>query len=245
MQSKVYIYGKHAVRGALEGAPRIIRKVHLSSKMDDKTLRDLIYHSGVEVVPLDERQATSQVEGGAAHQGIIALISLAHLVVPFEKFMDTFSPTTDTCLVLLSEIKDPQNVGAIIRSATAFGATAVLMPAHKQSPVTGAAIKASAGTAFSIPIVELPNLQQALAQFKKKGVEVYGLEASAKRSIQNEAFAAPTMLVLGNEATGIAPAAKALCDHTLSIPLSPDVESLNVGVSGAVALYAWSLKHPR
>lgn len=244
MQSKVYIYGKHAVAGALTSAPRIVRKVLVSPKMDDKKLRDLIYHSGVETGVLDERQATSQVEGGAAHQGVIALVALAQLVVPFEKFLDSFSPTPDTCLVLVSEVKDPQNLGAIIRSAAAFGAQAVLMPTHKQSPVTGAAIKASAGTAFSIPLVEMTNMQQALAQLKKKGVVVYGLEAGAKKPLQDEPFSAPTLLVLGNEAAGIAPAAKALCDHTLSIPLSAGVESLNVAASGAVALYAWRQRHP-
>ncbi len=102
---------------------------------------------------MDERKASSQAEGGAPHQGIIALISLGSLSVPFEKFMDTFTATPDTALLFLSEVQDPQNVGAAIRSAAAFGATAVLMPRHKQAPITGAVIKASVGMAFRIPLV--------------------------------------------------------------------------------------------
>jgi 23S rRNA (guanosine2251-2'-O)-methyltransferase len=243
-QSKIYIYGKHAVREALVSSPRIIRKVLLSPKMDDRKLRDILRNSGVPVEPLDERQATSQVPGGAMHQGLIALISLSELTVSFADFYKNFSPTPDTSLVVLDEIVDPHNVGAVVRNAVAFGATAVLLPKHKQSPVTGGAIKASAGMAFKIPIVEVDNLQQAIALLKKSGMRVYGLAAEGKQSVGAETFSAPSVFVLGNEAKGVAPAIRALCDQTLSINLSLKAESLNVAASSAVALYAWSLQHP-
>lgn len=244
MQSKIYIYGKHAVAEALQYAPQVVRKIHLSRKMDDHRLRDLISKSGIPVEPIDERRATSQVERGAAHQGVIALVSLAGLTVPFERFMDTFVPTPDTLLVLMSEVQDPHNVGAIIRSAAAFGATAVLMPAHKQSPVTGVVIKASAGMALRVPLVYLDNMQQAIATLKKKGVTVYGLAAEGA-PLQYEPFASPSLLVLGNEAQGIAPAARALCDQVLAVPMHARAESLNVAAAAAVGLYAWSQAHPK
>jgi len=244
-QNKIYIYGKHAVEEALRHSPQVLRKIHLSPRMEDKKLRELINRSGLPVEPLDERKASSQAEGGAPHQGIIALISLGSLVTPFEKFMDTFAPTSDTVLLLLSEVQDPQNVGAVIRSAAAFGAAAVLLPVHKQSPITGAVIKASVGMAFRIPLVEVENMQQAIANLKKKGVRVYGLSGTASGKVESESFAQPTMFVLGNEGSGIGPAARQVCDQLLSIPMSPRAESLNVATSGAIALYAWSLKHPK
>lgn len=243
-QSKIYIYGKHAVREALIYAPRVVRKVLVSPKMDDKKLRERLKSSGVAVEPLNERQATSQVPGGAIHQGIIALVSLSELTVRFEDFVKGFSPTSNTSLVLLDEVLDPHNVGAIIRNAVAFGATAVLMPTRKQSPVTGAAIKASTGLAFKIPLVIIDNLQQAISLLKKSGVRVYGLSADGTQKMSDETFVKPSLFVLGNEAEGISPSIRAVCDEMLAIGLSNKAESLNVAASSAVALYSWSLKHP-
>jgi 23S rRNA (guanosine2251-2'-O)-methyltransferase len=242
-QQKIYIYGKHAVEEALRYAPQTLRKIHLAKQMDDHELRRLINQSGIPVEPLDPQKVTSQVERNAPHQGVVALVSLGGLVVPFEKFVETWNPTSDTCLVFASEVQDPHNLGAIIRSAAAFGAAAVLMPTHNQAPVTGVVVKSSAGMAFRIPLVSVENTQQAIAQIKKKGIKVYGLAGEAKNSLTDEEFDTPTMFVLGNEGQGIAPAARALCDTILSIPINERAESLNVSASSAVALYAWSTQH--
>jgi 23S rRNA (guanosine2251-2'-O)-methyltransferase len=164
-------------------------------------------------------------------------------VTPFEKFIETFEPTPEICHVFLSEVQDPHNVGAIIRSAAAFGASAVLMSAHNQAGITGAVIKASAGTAFSMPLVEVHTVQQDLSKLKKAGVKIYGLAGSAPNKVSDVRFNTPTLFVFGNEAHGIAPAAKALCDQLLSIPINPKTESLNVAASAAIALFAWSAKH--
>lgn len=244
-QAKIYIYGKHAVGEALRHAPQVLRKIHLAKQMEDKDLRDLIRRSGVPVEPLDERKATSQVEGNAPHQGVIALVSLGGLLVPAERFLETFKPGPDTALVFLDGVQDPHNLGAVIRSAAAFGAAAVLLPTRKQSPVTGAVVKASAGMAFRVPLVSVDNIQQTLAQLKKLGVKIYGLAANGKGSVDVEPFAEPALFVMGNEAQGMTPASRALCDKTLSIPMSLRAESLNVAVSSAVALFAWSRKHPQ
>lgn len=239
-QKKIFIYGKHAVKEALLHAPQVLRKIFLSSQMDDKELRQLIQRSGIPIEKLDLAKVHSMVEHNAPHQGVVAFVALGELVTPAEKFFDTFAPTKDTLLVFLSEIQDPHNVGAIIRSAAAFGASAVLLPTYKQSPITGAVIKASAGMAFQLPLVSVDNTQQTIAKFKKMGVRVYGLAANSGTQISDEPFAGPSILVLGNEATGVGPAARALCDRMLSIPIVPEAESLNVAASAAVALYAWS-----
>lgn len=243
-QSKIFIYGRHAVTEALTHAPDSVRKVLLAKGMDDRTLRELIKRSQVPTEVLDDRRATSQVEGNAPHQGVIALISLSGLVQPFEKFLDTFEPAADTSLVFMSEVQDPHNVGAIIRSAAAFGASAVLFAEHNQAGITGAVIKASAGTAFTIPLVAVSGTQQALSAIKKKGVAIYGLAGESKDTVWDQEFTQPTMFVLGNEAHGIAPAAKSLCDKMLAIPMSGRAESLNVAAASAVALYEWSTQHP-
>jgi 23S rRNA (guanosine2251-2'-O)-methyltransferase len=193
---KIYIYGRHAVGEALRNAPQTLREIYLAPTMQDRELKSLITRSGIPVQKLDPARASSQVERNAPHQGVIALVHLGELIAPFDHFLDHFEATPETCLVFVSEVQDPHNVGAIIRSAAAFGATAVLMPTHNQSPVTGVVVKSSAGMAFRVPLIAVENSQQAIAQLKKKGVQVYGLAADAKQNIADESFEAPTCLFL-------------------------------------------------
>lgn len=244
-QPKIFIYGRHAVEEALINVPTAVRKVYVSSKMDDTNLRRLIDRTGVQTEPLDPRRVTSYVEGNAPHQGIVASIAPHEIERSFSSFLDTFTPTSDTLLVLLHEVQDPHNVGALIRSAVAFGASAILMPSKKQASVTPATVKASAGMLFRLPLVSVDSIPDALAALKEKGVRVYGLAGDSEHSIVDEPFRAPSVLVLGNEGAGIPQAVRKLCDLTLAIPMHSRAESLNVAASGAVALYAWSLRHKK
>ncbi|HEY6022035.1 MAG TPA: 23S rRNA (guanosine(2251)-2'-O)-methyltransferase RlmB [Candidatus Paceibacterota bacterium] len=238
---KIYIYGKHAVREALTQAPQIVSAVYLSPQMKDPEIIRLIRNARLDTQRLDPAKATSMVEGNAPHQGIVALVSLGALTIPFEKFLDTYKPE-GTSLIFLDGILDPHNVGTIVRAAAAFGASAVLLPQHKQSPITGAVIKASAGAAFSIPLIAVTNTQQTLAELRRRGVAIYGLAGDATESLADEDFSAPTLFVLGNEADGVSGSARALCTKLLRIPISGRVESLNVASAATAALYAWSTR---
>lgn len=235
--------------------------------MQDQKLRHLAKQSGVPVEPLDARKATSWVEGNAPHQGAVALISLSGLVTPFEKWIEAkqklleknseragaslgageeeFSrkKTSAQALVLLNEVQDPHNVGAVIRSAAAFGASAVLLPQTKQAPITGAVIKASAGMAFSVPLVSVSNLQKTISELKKQGFRVYGLAGEGKSSLADEVFDAPALFIMGNESAGLPKSTADLCDKLLSIPIESNVESLNVAAAAAITLYTWRTKH--
>ena len=235
--TKLYIYGKHAVAEALRHAPRAVRALYLEEP-GDKALYELARKAGIQVTALDLRRVTSMVDGVVPHQGAVALIGATELLQDAERFLESYKPQEGSIIVFLSEVQDPHNVGAIIRSAAAFGAAAVLLPVHKQSPITAAVIRSSAGMAFQIPLVGVPNPQQTIAALKKKGVRVLGLAADGGVRLEQEAFVQPTMLVLGNEAEGVAPYARALCDAMLAIDIEPKAESLNVAASAAVALYA-------
>jgi 23S rRNA (guanosine2251-2'-O)-methyltransferase len=243
-QNKVYIYGKHALEEALRYAPKAVNRIYFDARSVDQKLKKLIEQSGITTGALSEGQAKSDMKSGAAHQGVVAQILLSELVVPYEKFVETLSVTHDTSLVLLSGVVDPHNVGAIIRTAAGFGAGGVLMPEHNQAPVSGTVIKVSAGMAFRIPLVSISNLQQAISDLKKRGFKAYGLAGEGAKSITAEPFEAPSLFILGNEGEGIPAHLRALCDVTLSIPINPRTESLNVAAAGAVALFAWSAKHP-
>ena len=241
-QERIYIYGKHALMEALRNAPKAVDKVYLEMRQD-KEIEALVSKLGLSVGKLSEGMGEG-VERGAKHQGVIGRVALSRLVRPYQEFIGSLKVTPDTALVVLGEIQDPQNVGAIIRSAAGFGIAGVLIPEHNQAPVTGAVVKVSAGMAFRIPLVAIGNVNETLRDLKKKGFWIYGLAGGAKQTVGNEKFEEPTVFVLGNESTGIRVKTLEVCDIPLSIPMNPQCESLNVAASVAVALYSWSVRHP-
>lgn len=241
---KAYIYGRHAVYEALENTPQIIEKIYLDLA-PDRDLNFLITKNHIKMERFDSRFLPRGIEHEATHQGYIAEVNVKHLVKSYGEFVNDLEVTPDTLLIVLGELQDPQNVGAIIRTAAAFGAAGVLIPEHKQAQVTGSVIKVSAGMAFRIPLVSIGNVNTTLIDLKKRGFWTYGLEMEAKQSIMTEKFDAPTVLVLGNEAEGIRVKTLENCDVPLYIPMNPQCESMNVAASAAVALYAWSTKHPK
>lgn len=242
-QNKIYIYGKHALIEALSNAPQAVKKVYLSPKQDDEKLRNLLRKTGVPTAALEAKQMQN-VEGSGTHQGVIAHVSLEDLVIPFKTFIQRLKVADSTALVLLAEVQDPHNVGAVIRSAAAFGISGVLIPEHNQAPITGAVIKVSAGMAFRVPIVSIGNINQTVRDLKDARFSVFGLAGEGAKSINNESFDGPCVFILGNEGEGIRQKTRELCDSLLSIPIDPKCESLNAAVSAGVALYAWSTKHP-
>ena len=147
-------------------------------------------------------------------------------------------------LVILGEVQDPHNVGAIIRSAAAFGASGVLIPERRQAPITPVVLSASAGAAWDIPLVSVGNVNQAIRTLKERGFWTYGLAGDGANPLGKERFDAPAAFVLGNEGEGLREKTREHCDIVLSIPQSTRVESLNVSNAAAVALYAWSAQHP-
>jgi 23S rRNA (guanosine2251-2'-O)-methyltransferase len=244
-QNKIYIYGKHALIEALTHAPEVVDRVFLSKDETDEELMNVIKKAGVVVSSLGSDKEPKKVEQTEKHQGIIGRVLLDKLVRPYEEFVHSLKITPDTSLLLLGEIQDPQNVGAVIRSAAAFGVSGVIIPEHNQAPITGSVVKVSAGMAFRVPLVAIGNVNLAIRDLKKLGFWVYGLDGEATQTVSDESFSEPTVFVLGNEASGLRQKTREICDALLSVPINPKCESLNAAASAAVALYAWSLKHPK
>lgn len=239
----IVIFGKHAVEEALQHASHAIDELFVAESMDDPALRKLIEHSKIHVS--DIKKGVPLVPRDAVHQGVIASISASALTQSYKDFIAKIEPTPDSLLIVLDELQDPHNVGSIIRSAAAFGAAGVLIPSNNQAPLTGTVIKVSAGMTFRVPLVAIGNVNQTIRDLKEKGFWIYGLAGEAATPIMQEKFDAPSVLVVGNEGDGIRVKTLEHCDIPLAIPMNPQCESLNAAVSTAVALYAWSLKHPR
>jgi len=242
-REKIYIYGKHALMEALRHAPQTVRKVFLSPEVNDPELRTLLKQQDLTPGVLKTRELDHLVGRETAHQGVIAVTDPGSLILDFKEFVAGLRPTESTMLVLLDELTDPHNVGAIIRSAAAFGAAGVLLPVHNQAPITGTVVKTSAGMAFRIPLVSIGNVNQAVDTLKKIGFTTYGLVMDGSQNIMEEKFGAPALFIIGNEGAGIRQKTFERCDVALRIPMNARAESLNASVSAAVVLYQWSVRH--
>ena len=255
-REKVYIYGKHALVEALSHASKVIRKVFLArdlrlpaGKRGDTELRKLLEKNNIPTAELSHSRGKELVGRDTAHQGVIAAMDPSALLISFDEFLATLPPLQSSgspkiAVAILGEVQDPHNVGALIRSAAAFGLSGVLIPEHNQAGVTGAVVKASAGMVFRIPLVSIGNVNNALKVLKEKGFWVYGLAADGKTALGAETFDAPVAFVIGNEGAGIREKTLEACDVTLAIPMHARTESLNAAVSGAIVFYEWSRKHP-
>lgn len=245
-RGKIYIYGKHALVEALTSAPQVVRKVHLAPNMRDAELRALLTKHSVPTSPLSAGRGKELAGKDAVHQGVIAVMDPASLLISFNDFLATLPAPlpAKTAIAVLGEVQDPHNVGAIIRSAAAFGLSGVLIPEHNQAGVTGTVVKVSAGMVFRVPLVSIGNVNSTLKTLKEKGFWIYGLSMDGGTTLGSEAFDAPSAFVVGNEGVGIREKTLAACDVALKISMHARTESLNAAVSAAVVFYEWSRKHP-
>ncbi|OGG48533.1 23S rRNA (guanosine(2251)-2'-O)-methyltransferase RlmB [Candidatus Kaiserbacteria bacterium RIFCSPLOWO2_12_FULL_52_8] len=241
---KIYIYGKHALTEAIQNTPQVIRKVFLARDLHDTELRTLLTKHNIPTAELATGKGKELVGRDTAHQGVIATMDPASLLMSLDDFLKTLDTSRNPAVAVLGEVQDPHNVGAIIRSAAGFGLSGVLIPEHNQAGVTGAVVKSSAGMAFRIPLVSISNVNHALQVLKQHGFWIYGLAMHGTTSLGTETFNAPSAFVVGNEGTGVREKTLETCDVTLSIPMHKRTESLNAAVSGAIVFYEWSRKHP-
>jgi len=238
-----YIYGKHAVYEALSFKPEIVKQVYLDLNFSETKLLNKIEDIKLPVKPFNPKNPPRGISSNAPHQGVVAAIQVDKLMVPYKSFRETLKPDIDTAILILGEVQDPHNVGAVIRSAAAFGLKGVLIPPHNQAPVTGTVIKVSAGMAFRIPVVSITNVNAVIRDLKDRGFWIYGLAGDGTVATTSEKFDRPSAFVLGNESSGLRQKTREVCDTVISIPIHPRCESLNAAAATAVVLSAWSAQH--
>lgn len=246
MINKTYLYGKNPLKEALASVKRgkdmpIETLLLTKFAQADPTIMSLVQTYGLTYTTTTSAEIESMVGRDSVHQGVLATLHEKMLYTPLEQVVATLSKDeTNPALILLDCLQDPHNVGAIIRSAVAFGAKAIIMGEHEQVQITGTVIKSSAGMSFAIPIVRVSNINATLISFKEKGFWSYGLTGDGDTTLTKAVFDSPTILVVGSESEGIHKKTLEHCDFKLSIATSKLCESLNASNAVAVSLYEYN-----
>ncbi len=186
-------------------------------------------------VPLrfEPRDALDRASNGAAHQGVVAF-GAAQTYAALDQVL-----AGAQLLVVLDGVEDPHNLGAIMRTAHAAGASAVLVPERRAAGLTEAVAKAAAGALEHIPVVRVGNVSQTLETLKARGFWIYGLDERGAELYNEVDYAKPTVIVLGGEGQGLHQLVKKHCDVLVRIPMSGAISSLNVSVAAGIVLFEW------
>jgi 23S rRNA (guanosine2251-2'-O)-methyltransferase len=232
------IYGIHAVREAIAARGDRIREIWVSRGGSSRVLRDLVAEAKVAGVSVRfrERSRLDARAGTTAHQGVVAFLS-PYAFVDMEAILAATHDEGPGLILVLDGIQDPQNLGALIRSAYVCGAHGVVIPKDRAARPTAAVDKASAGALEHTRVAQVTNLRRTLDLCKKDGIWIVGLAMEAERAIFEVDLRLPTALVVGGEAGGIRSLVKQSCDWLAAIPQRGRLDSLNAAAAGAVALY--------
>ncbi len=183
------------------------------------------------------RPKLDRLAGTDRHQGVVAVVADFAYAELDELLGATAASGRPALLVVLDGVEDPQNLGAVIRSAHALGAHGVVIPRDRAVGVTAAAAKASAGAVERCPVARVTNVAKTIEALKEAGVWSVALAADGERPIAELDLTGPIALVLGSEGEGLRPLVRRTCDLSAKIPMSGEIDSLSVSASAAVALY--------
>lgn len=243
MTQTTYLFGRNPLKEALlsikRGNENPIEKLFLTKYAEeDPELISLVQKNKLDYSVITGAEIESMVGRDAVHQGVLATLKEKALYTSLDEVLQIHE-NEQPLYVVLDSLEDPHNVGAIIRSAVAFGASAIILGEHEQVKITGTVIKSSTGTSFAIPIVRVTNINSTLLKLKDKGFWVYGLTGDGDTHLNDAKFDTKTAIVVGSEGKGIHMKTLEHCDFKLSIDISPLCESLNASNAVAVTLYEW------
>ena len=246
------LYGRKPVQLFLEKSPRRALRLWIDRRLDPQIMEKfsrLARGRTVKITPVDPGQI-DRLARHAVHQGValeaepLRLHDMSDLL-GFLKKSEIQNPKSAIAFLALDGVTDPQNFGAICRSAECFGMSGVIFEARHSPPLGGAAYKASAGALDFLTLYAVSNLAEAIRAIRSKSTVIVGLDAGAKSSLDGILKSQRTLpdrlgLVLGSEGRGIRPQIKSICDFLCSIPMAGQVGSLNVSAAAAAVSFWWS-----
>ena len=241
--SACWLYGRHPVAAALANPDRHWRRLAVLAGQEDEAkalvaaARAQRRGDGEPIRVLDRRGMVALVGDDAVHQGLA--LEAEPLEAPdFDDMLRAATLAPRAIVVVLDQVNDPHNVGAILRAAAAFGALGVVVAAHGAPPATGALAKAASGALELVPLIEAVNLARTLERLKEAGFWCCGLDERAPLLLAEIELGPRVALVLGAEGDGLRRLVRESCDYLARLPSTPAMPSLNVSTAAAVALYA-------
>ena len=226
MQKSYFIYGAEPVLMAINNHNRVIKNLYVTdnSSIFCKNNRNL-------KAQVKDKKFFNQILGEVNHQNVaIEVLPLAQS--SYNQYLEKESAT----ILILDQITDPHNVGAILRSACAFGVDCIIMPQDNSPEESGVIAKTSAGAIEITPLIYVTNIVNFMKEAKNNGFWCYGADGEAKATIYQEKFAAKRIIIMGSEGKGMRKLVKDNCDVLIKIPTSGKIESLNVSCAAAVIL---------
>jgi 23S rRNA (guanosine2251-2'-O)-methyltransferase len=232
-RQELWIYGHHAALAVMNNPERQIQQVLATRKFVDSCESDLP-DQALKIV--DRLEIDKVLPENAVHQGIAVLTD----PLPDQHLDEILAQCKDdetAILIVLDHVTDPRNVGAVMRSAAAFGCAAVIVHDRHTPPVAGALSKAASGALEVVPLVSVGNLAQAMKELKEAGFWCVGLEGAAPHALAEINLSGKTALFLGAEGAGLRRLTRENCDALARIPMNGQMESLNLSNATAIALY--------
>ena len=227
------VYGSHPVRELIRSRARDVRELIVASRKEASEIVEIAEKSNIAIrkTGLEDLRLLT---GDANHQGVVALVG----PYPYRDLGQLIDEQTGTPLVLaLDGVTDPQNLGAIFRSALVLGATGIVLPKDRAAAVNDTVVRVSAGATEHLPCAQVTNLRRALQELKESGLWIAGTLESNGSHPADVDLAVPLAVVLGSEGKGIRPLIRRTCDLMLNIPSAAKVASLNVAAATAAILY--------
>lgn len=231
------IEGRNAVKEAILSG-RHIEKLFVIKPVQGEPRSDIYMLARARNIDVVEtfRQKLDKMSVTGSHQGYVAFCTPKEFSTVEDILSAVKAAGRKPFVVLCDGITDPHNLGAIIRSAAAFGADGIVIPKHNCAPMNAAVFKASAGTAEKIPIAKVGNVVDAIKRMKTAGLWLYAADMSGDKTIWQEQYTGNVCIVVGSEGKGISQIVKKNCDISVRIPMAPGVESLNVSVASALIM---------
>lgn len=219
-------------------AGRPINKIMMIRDSHSGPLLEIFAMAREKNIPVQkvERNSLNRFVAETANQGVIALVA-PKAYVTVEDILESVQPGEEPLLILLDEISDPHNLGAILRTADAAGVHGVIIPRRRSAPLTPTVAKSSAGAIEYVPVARVANIAQTIENLKKKGIWLVGADANAPELLWNVQLNGPLALVIGGEDKGLGRLVKDRCDILVRLPMSGQVNSLNASVAAALLVY--------
>ena len=228
LEKHIWLYGYHAVLAALANPQRQKHRLVVTSK----TFLENFYSIEPEI--MDRSKFDQLLPTGVVHQGI-ALLTSPLPQISLKNLLDHTS--NKSIIIALDQANDPRNIGAVLRSASAFQADAVIIPERYSPQATSVLAKSASGALEKTPLIRVTNLARTLEQLKKVGYWCAGLVPDAKQTLAEAKLSGKIVLVLGAEGKGIRRLTRDRCDYLLRIPIDREMESLNISAAAAISLY--------